>query len=100
MKAAVRKITAYGIFVCMLSLAALLVFSDKKDFPEQVSKVMKTAPDHGGNWFVDFKAGNVKYIVFRDKILKYQIGDQAGKDLVCEECRKMGISDGEMNWPE
>ena len=63
-------------------------------------ELMKTAPDHGGNWFVDFKAGNVKYIVFRDKILKYQIGDQAGKDLVCEECRKMGISDGEMNWPE
>lgn len=78
----------------------LFFTSDKKDFPEQVSRVMRTDPDHGGNWFVDFKAGNVKYIVFRDKILKYQIGDQAEKDLVREECRKMGISDGEMNWSE
>ena len=78
----------------------LFFTSDKKDFPEQVSQVMGTDPDNGGNWFVDFKAGNVKYIVFKDKILKYQIGNQAEKDYVCNECRKMGISDGEMNWSE
>ena len=46
----------------------LLFTSDKKDFPEQVSKVMGTASNNGGNWFVDFKAGNVKYIVFKDKM--------------------------------
>ena len=78
----------------------LFFTSDKKDFPEQVSRVMGDDPDNGGNWFADFKAGNVKYIVFRDKILKYQIGNQAEKALVCEECRKMGIPDGEMNWSE
>lgn len=78
----------------------LFFTSDKKDFPEQVSRVMGDDPDNGGNWFTDFKSGNVKYIVFRDKILKYQIGNQAEKALVCEECRKMGIPDGEMNWSE
>ena len=74
--------------------------SDKKDFPEQVSKVMGTDPDNGRNWFVDFKAGNVKYIVFKDKMLNYRIGNQADKDDLCNECRKMGIADGEMNWSE
>ena len=78
----------------------LFFTSDKKDFPEQVSNVMGTDPDNGGNWFVDFKAGNVKYIVFKDKILKYQIGNQEEKDYVCNECRKMGIANGEMNWSE
>ena len=78
----------------------LFFTSDRKDFPEQVSKVMGNDPDNGGNWFVDFKAGNVKYIVFKDKILKYQIGNQSEKDYVCNECRKMGISDGAMNWSE
>ena len=78
----------------------LFFTSDKKDFPELVSKVMVSDSEHGGNWFIDFKAGNVKYIVFKDKILKYQIGNQAEKDYVCEECRKMGITDGEMNWSE
>lgn len=78
----------------------LFFSSDKKNFPEQVSRVMGVNTDNGKNWFVDFKAGNVKYIVFKDKILKYQIGNQPEKDYVCNECRKMGISDGEMNWSE
>ena len=78
----------------------LFFTSDKKDFPERIAKVMSTDPDNGGNWFVDFKAGNVKYIVFKDKILKYQIGNAKEKDYVCAECRKLGISDAEMNWEE
>ena len=78
----------------------LFFTSDKPDFPEQIAKVMSTDPDKGGNWFVDFKAGNVKYIVFKDKVLKYQIGNRCEKDYVCAECRKLGISDAEMNWAE
>lgn len=73
---------------------------DRKDFLEQISRVMAADPDNGGNWFVDFKSGNEKYIVFKDKILKYQIGDQAEKDAVCSVCREMGVSDEQMNWPE
>ena len=79
----------------------VLFFScNRKDFPEQISKVMVSDSDNGGNWFVDFKSGNEKYVVFKDKILKYQIGNQAEKDSVCSECRKMGILDEQMNWPE
>ena len=73
---------------------------DRKEFPEQIAKVMIADPERGGNWFVDFKDGNEKYIVFRNKVLKYHIGNQAEKDTVCEECRRLGISDAEMNWGE
>ena len=79
---------------------ALFFTCDKKDFPEQISRVMVSNPDHDGNWFVDFKSGNEKYIVLKDRILKYQIGNQAEKNSVCSECRKMGILDEQMNWPE
>ena len=73
---------------------------DKRDFPERISKVMLSDPDTNGNWFVDFKAGNEKYIVFKDRILKYRIGNQDVKECVCNECRKLGISNEQMNWPE
>jgi transcriptional regulator with XRE-family HTH domain len=79
---------------------ALFFTSNKKDFPEKISKVMLADPDKGGNWYVDFKAGNEKYIVFKDKILKYQIGNQTEKEYVCAECRKMGILDNQMGWSE
>ena len=79
---------------------ALFFTSDRKDFPEQISKVMLSDPEKNENWFVDFKAGNEKYIVFRDRILKYQIGNQTEKEYVCNECRKSGISNEQMNWSE
>lgn len=78
----------------------LFFTSSQKDLPELFSKVMLSNPDNGENWFVDFKAGNEKYIVFKDKILKYQIGNPIEKEFVCSECRKMGILDEQMNWSE
>ena len=78
----------------------LFFTSDRKDFPEQISKVMLSDPDKNENWFVDFKAGNEKYIVFRDRILKYQIGNQDEKEYVCNECKKLGIANEQMNWSE
>jgi len=51
-----------------------------------------------GNWFVDMKSGNIKIIVFRNKILRYEIGNEKEKQIVCEECIKLGIPDSQMNW--
>lgn len=78
----------------------LFFTSDRRDFPEQISKVMLSNPDTNENWFVDFKADNKKYIVFKDRILKYQIGNQTEKEYVCNECKKLGISNEQMNWSE
>lgn len=74
--------------------------SDYPDFPNQAAKVMISDPARGGNWFVDFKAGNQKYVVFKDKVLTYHIGYPEEKEAVCAQCRQLGISDAEMNWSE
>ncbi|MDF2941556.1 MAG: helix-turn-helix transcriptional regulator [Herbinix sp.] len=74
--------------------------ASQNDFPNLVSKVMISDVNKGVNWFVDFKAGNMKYIVFRNRILKYTIGNLEEKKHVCEECRKMGIPDTQMQWSE
>ena len=77
----------------------LFFTSSQEDFPEQLSKVVISGEDVG-NWFVDMKSGNTKIIIFRDKIFKYEIGNSNEKDRVCEECRKLGIPDSQMNWGE
>ena len=74
--------------------------SAQPDFPELVSKVMISDENRGGNWFVDFKQENTKFIVFRNKILKYEIGNAEEKSIVCDECRKLGIPDEQMHWQE
>ncbi len=77
---------------------AIFFTSDERYLPELLSHSLYD--DNNGNWFVDFKSGNTKYIVFRNKILKYTIGNQSEKAVVCEECRKLGVTDNEMHWSE
>lgn len=79
---------------------ALTFTSRCPDFPERISRTMISREEPGGNWFVDFKAGNVKYIVFRDLVLKYTIGNEAEKRAVCDKCRELGIPDAQMQWAE
>lgn len=79
---------------------ALHFTSNDVSLPDHLSKAIISDPERGGNWFADFKNGDIKFIVFRNKILKYRIGDLSEKNKVKNECRKMGITDGEMNWSE
>lgn len=66
---------------------AIFFTSIYRDFPSLLSKVIISDEAKGGNWFADFKAGNIKFIVFRNKILKYTIGNSIEKQEVCEECK-------------
>lgn len=79
---------------------AIYFTSSHRDFPEKISKVMISDESSGVNWFVDFKSGNRKYIVFRNKVLQYTIGNTAEREKLCEYCRKMGIPDSQMQWSE
>ena len=79
---------------------ALYFTCKKSNFPELILKSIIADEKRGGNWFVDFKSGNEKYIVFRNKVLKYRIGNKEEKNYVCGECKKLGISEDEMHWQE
>lgn len=79
---------------------AISFTSSYHDFPDRISKVMISDESNGENWFVDFKAGNRKYVVFRNKVLQYTIGNAVEREKVCEECRTMGIPDSQMQWSE
>jgi hypothetical protein len=73
-----------------------MIFFNAKvnDFPERLSKALID------DWFADMKRENTKYIVFKDKVLKYEIGNIAEKEAVLKECRARGIPDKQFNWSE
>ncbi len=73
---------------------AIFFESNVKDFPEKLSKVLT------GNWYVDLKIDNTKIIVFKNKVLKYIIGNSAEKEIVLDYCKKMGIPEKQMDWSE
>lgn len=75
---------------------ALYFSSNNYRLPELVSRSIKSE----GTWFVDLKYGNTKYVVFKDKILKYTIGNHIEKEDVLQQCRALGVSDNQLNWQE
>lgn len=79
---------------------AITFTSNTADLALRFSKVMREGNDRAGNWFVDFKKNNIKYIVFRDLVLKYTIGNAEERSLVEEQCRGQGIPDHQMDWSE
>lgn len=79
---------------------ALYFTSSESNLPEYFSKTIISNAEGNGNWFVDFKSGKTKYIVFNNKILTYTIGNIQEKEQVLMQCRILGITDDEMNWSE
>lgn len=53
-------------------------------FPEKLSKALMEHPSMP--WYVDIKVNNTKYIVLKDHVLTYEIGNNAAKDLIMKEC--------------
>ena len=68
--------------------------SETDDLPERLSKVIIE------NWFADMKSGNTKYIIFKDRVLKYEIGNITEKEEVLNTMRSWGIPDNQFNWNE
>jgi hypothetical protein len=64
------------------------------DFPERLSKVLIDG------WFADMKCNNTKFIIFRNRVLRYEIGNYDEKQVVLNICRAMGIPDEQFGWSE
>ena len=51
-------------------------------------------------WYVDFKTDNTKYIVLKDLVLKYEIGNYMEKESVLKKCIELGIPMEQLDWSE
>ena len=74
--------------------------SECGDFPEKLSKAIKTSCEGEVVWYVDFQDEKHKYIVLKDTILKYRHGDKEGKHAVCQKCIEAGIKKEQLDWSE
>jgi hypothetical protein len=73
-----------------------MVFFKSKtlDLPQRLSEVIIDG------WFADMKQDNIKYIIFKNCVYQYTIGNIPEKDRVLCEMRKRGIPDEQFNWEE
>ena len=68
--------------------------SETEDLPQRLANIIID------DWFADMKSNNIKYIVFKNKVLKYEIGNATEKDKVLDYMRSRGIPEIQFNWSE
>lgn len=79
---------------------AITFSSNIEDFPERLSKALAFFSESGMIWYVDFQNEEYKYIVLRDKMLKYRRGDDEEKKSVFEKCVELGIKKEQLDWAD
>ena len=67
-------------------------------FPEKLSKAI--SEDSRIQWYVDFKTEDTKYIVLKDNVLKYEIGNHSEKESVIKKCIELGIPMEQLDWSD
>lgn len=77
---------------------AISFSSECEDFPEKLSKALCEGTQT--RWYVDLKADNTKYIVLKDVVLHYEIGNNIERENVINRCIELGIPTSQLDWAE
>lgn len=72
--------------------------SKDAEFPKKLSKALND--DYEMLWYVDMAYNGIKYIVLKDNVLKYRIGDFTEREAVMNKCRELGIPQQQLDWSE
>lgn len=79
---------------------AITFESDEAEFPEILSKTLCDKSKSGMVWYVDMTCGAMKYIVLKNNVLKYRIGDGTEKEAVMKKCRVLGVDESQLDWAD
>lgn len=67
---------------------------NSEEFTNELSKALKEG------WYVDLGNNVEKFIVFKNKVIKYKLGDLTGKQQAIDYCREIGIPESQIDWCE
>jgi hypothetical protein len=75
---------------------AIHFFSGNSNLPGLLSDSLKEAL-----WYVDMREDNAcTVIVLKGSIIRYPLGDAAGKEKAREACKRAGVPESQLDWPD
>ena len=77
---------------------AITFESNDPEFPERLSKALSVGSDI--TWYVDMSVDGIKYIVLKDNVLRYTIGNEEEKATVIKKCMELGVDEAQLDWTE
>jgi len=79
---------------------AISFTSTNIDLPIKLSTSIKDKMDDGKAWYIDLKNDGIKYIIIKDNVYKYTLGDEESKNEVIRCCLSAGIPAHQLDWSE
>jgi hypothetical protein len=66
----------------------------------ELAGTMSQALSRESGWYCDFHSLNDVFVVFNEKIFRYQRGDRSGRAEAEEYGRSMGVPAAQLDWPD
>lgn len=78
----------------------VVTFETTLDSDKLAAKFSEILDDQPALWYTHFRAGEEMFVVFPHKILRYRVGDKAGKTHAQEYARSIGVPGKQIDWDE
>jgi len=64
-----------------------------------LAKVLSRVLERDGGWYCDFRSDDEVFVVFCDRVFRYQRGDRTARSTVEDYARSMGVPEARLDWP-
>jgi hypothetical protein len=81
------------------SVWTLVTFTADDEFAEVIADRFSGALD-GPGWYIDFHTDSEVFVVFPNRVFRYQRGDRTGRAAAADYGRAGGVPDAQLDWDE
>src|SRR5512133_2928210 len=75
-------------------------FEAPLDEAEALAATLSRALDKRLGWYCDFRSPTETFVVFAERVFRYQRGDKGGRSEAEAHARSMGVPESQLDWPE
>jgi hypothetical protein len=81
-------------------LWTFIEFRVAADHAAELADALSQMLSRDGGWYCDFRSADEVFVVFRDRVFRYQRGDRSARAKAQEHGRSMGVPEAQLDWPE
>ena len=67
---------------------------------ERLAAALSRSLDQRSGWYCDFRSPTETFVVFAERVFRYQRGDAVGRSEAEAHARSVGVPESQLDWPE
>ena len=75
-------------------------FEAQLEEAERLAAALSRSLDRRLGWYCDFRSPTETFVVFAERVFRYQRGDAVGRSEAEAHARSVGVPESQLDWPE